>query len=527
MVDEKLTDKEKEEMQQAFKDAVLSESDIRIFATGEDTDGETVEPVESSEDMITAAATALEFVDGLAAPEHRADAISDESAVAGFDALLKKLETLRSDISALQRGVVGVFAAQLLAFRGKVVDLKSRISEEMVAKLRMQFFKTFIEATFVDIVDQEFAALEKDLVDKIVEQTQQKFKEFATKVRESEGDLRATIVEQQDIVRSFMQSLEEDATSSVSVLSEKEAEISKLETKIKNLQSQVDSTKGAGVETDELNRRIIDLESEISAVREDLFKKDARLETRTKERDEALSEVDEMKITIAESKSELAIYKEQVASVKPEKSAASEAEIKTLQSKIELLETAVSEKRAVVDTYVAEIRDLGIKLDDTEKDKIAAEAIASKHSKELDSIHEKLSEVTNLEAKVYDLEQSLQDAEKKVGILEMQKEAFEKATRLMERERDTALDVRDLANERTKRYITVLGIEANTKVLLLVDEVGSMSFADLGKALAIPVGLATKHARQLEKLEVLKIKGDKAYSTLQDLDIEEGEVKLD
>ena len=170
MVDEKLTDKEKEEMQQAFKDAVLSESDIRMFAEGEDTSGESVAPVETSEDMVNAAVTALEFVDGLAVPEHRTDALSDETAVAGFDALLKKLETLRSDISALQRGVVGVFAAQLLAFRGKVVDLKSRISEEMVAKLRMQFFKTFIESTFVDIVDQEFAALEKDLVDKIVEQ---------------------------------------------------------------------------------------------------------------------------------------------------------------------------------------------------------------------------------------------------------------------------------------------------------------------------------------------------------------------
>lgn len=527
MVDEKLTDKEKEEMQQAFKDAVLSESDIRMFAEGEDTSGESVAPVETSEDMVSAAVTALEFVDGLAVPEHRTDALSDETAVAGFDALLKKLETLRSDISALQRGVVGVFAAQLLAFRGKVVDLKSRISEEMVAKLRMQFFKTFIESTFVDIVDQEFAALEKDLVDKIVEQTQQKFKEFAIKVRESEGDLRATIVEQQDIVRSFMLSLEEDASSSVSVLSEKEAEISNLETKIKALQSQVDTSKGLTVETDELNRRITDLESEISALRADLFKKDARLETRTKERDEGSSELDEMKIKLAESKSELEIYKEQIASTTQEPSAVSEAEIKSLQSKIELLETAVSEKREVSDAQVSEIRKLTIKIEEAEKSKIAAETSATKHTKELDSLQSKLGEVTNLEAKIYDLEQSAQDAEKKEAILEMQKEAFEKATRLMEKERDIALEVRDLANERTERYITILGMDADTKVLLLVDEVGSMSFTALGKALGIPTGLATGYARALEKMGVLKIKGNKAYSTLKEIDLKEGEVSLD
>jgi ribosomal protein S25 len=112
-------------------------------------------------------------------------------------------------------------------------------------------------------------------------------------------------------------------------------------------------------------------------------------------------------------------------------------------------------------------------------------------------------------------------------VLEMQATAFEKATRLMEKERDIALQERDLAKERTRRYIEVLGKEANTKVLLLVDEVGSISFTDLGKALGVPTGLATKYARELEKQGVLKIEDDRAVSTLQDLDIEEGEVYID
>ncbi len=526
MSKKKLTDAEKDEMQKAFKDAALTEADIMRMAIGEDESGAVVAPVETQEDLVHAAASALEFVEGLATPSPRPDVVGGDVAVAGFDALLKKLETLRGDIAALQRGVVGVFAAQLLAFRGKVVDLKSRISEEMVSKLRMQFFKTFIEATFVDIVDQEFSALEKDLVDKIVEQTQARFKEFAAKVRESEMDLRSTIVTQQDIVRSFMESLEDDSASTSADLAETTQEITKLESTIRELQTLVDTSKTDSVAADELNRRITDLETEISALREDLFKKDARVETRTKERDEAVKEIEELRMKVAESKTELEVYKEEAA-ISETTGKVDEAEVQALESKVDLLEKTIAEKREAVTNQASKISEIEAQLEDTQKEKAIAEVRASKHIEELEAIQGKLGEVTTLESKVYDLEGEVKEAEKKETILQMQKEAFEKATRLMEKERDLALEARDLANERTERYIKVLGLEADTKVLLLVDEVGSMTFKALGKSLGIPTGLATKHARELAKLGVLKVTDDSAISTLKDVEIEEGEVKLD
>jgi hypothetical protein len=109
----------------------------------------------------------------------------------------------------------------------------------------------------------------------------------------------------------------------------------------------------------------------------------------------------------------------------------------------------------------------------------------------------------------------------------MQKEGFEKAAQLMEVERDMALQRRDLADERTQRYIKVLGMEGNTKVLLLVDEVGSISFTELGKSLGVPKGQAAKWARELGKLGVLEVKGETVKSTLKKLDLKEGEVKVD
>jgi myosin heavy subunit len=521
--DRKLTDKEKDAMDKALKGAALTDAELERLAEGVDDSGETVMPVDDGEDLVSAAAMAMEFVDGLetTAPVDRPEG---QDAVAGFDALLRKLETLRSDISSLQRGVVGVFAAQLLTFRGKVVELKSRISSEMVERLRMKFFKDFIETTFVDIVDNEFAALEKELVDKIVEQTQEKFKEFALRVRESEVDLRSTIVEQQDVVRSFMQSLEEETAAQRLELAEKQSELTKLDLEVQKLQSKVTEDRTTAVEKEEYERRIADLESQVQSFRDDLLIKDAMIDARVKEVQEARNETEELKAQIGELKSQIEVFKSEAALAKP-RSEKTEAEIKALEAKISLLESTLEDKRKDEDALKAQVKQLEIKIKDAEADKLAAEKEAAERLGELTGVQDRIAEIKSLDEKIHSLEKELKVTKEEIPILEQQKQAFEKATHLMEKERDVALEQRDLSNERTQRYIKVLGMENNTKVLLLVDEVGSITFKELGKSLGVPEGQATRWARDLEKTGVLKIKGDKVSSTLKELKIEEGEVK--
>ncbi|MFW9769196.1 MAG: hypothetical protein ACFFEM_10275 [Candidatus Thorarchaeota archaeon] len=523
--DKKLTDKEKSALDDALKGAVLSDSELEKMAEGVDESGEVVMPVENGEDLISAAALALDFVEHLETSAPR-ELTGDEDAVAGFDALLKKLETLRADISSLQRGVVGVFAAQLLTFRGNVVDLKTRISEEMVERLRMKFYKEFIETMFVDIVDSEFSALEKDLVDKIVEQTQERFKEFALRVRESEVDLRRTIVEQQDIVRSFMTSLEEETAAQRTELAEKQAEVTKLEVDVRTLQSQIDTTKATGVERGELERRIASLEEEVKDLRDDLLLKDALVETRTRNMEDARKEVEEIKIELSAAQSQIEVYKEEAALAKPQ-TEKSEAEIAALQSKIELLDKTLDERRKDEQQIATTIKDLETKIADLEGDKADAEKVAQERLDELQSLSDKIAEVKTMDEKIHTLEREVNDAKEALKVSEMQKEAFEKATKLVEKERDIALEQRDLSDERTKRYIKVLGMEGNTKVLLLVDEVGSITFTELGKSLGVPKGQAMKWARELHKLGVLDIRDETVKSTLRKMDMKEGEVKLD
>jgi myosin heavy subunit len=525
MSEKKLTDKEKSALDKALKGAALSDEELRKLAEGVDESGETVMPVENGEDLVSAAALALDFVDHLETSAPR-ELTGDEDAVAGFDALLKKLETLRADISSLQRGVVGVFAAQLLTFRGNVVDLKTRISEEMVERLRMKFYKQFIESMFVDIVDSEFSALEKDLVDKIVEQTQERFKEFALRVRESEVDLRRTIVEQQDIVRSFMTSLEEETAAQRTELAEKQSEVTKLELEIKKLQSQVDTGMAMGVQRTEYERRITSLEEEVKDLKDDLLLKDALIEKRTQNIEDARKEVEELKLELSEAKSQIDVYKEEAALAKPQ-TEKHEAEIEALNSKVELLETTLEERRKDEGTTTATIKQMETQIEDLQAEKAAAEKEAAERLAEIEGMQGRFAEVKEMDEKIHTLERDLKQAGEELKISDMQKEGFEKAAQLMEVERDMALQRRDLADERTQRYIKVLGMEGNTKVLLLVDEVGSITFTELGKSLGVPKGQVAKWARDLEKLGALEISGETVKSTLKKMDIKEGEVKLD
>ncbi len=525
MSGKKLTDKEKASLDEALKGAVLSDAELNRLAEGVDESGETVMPVEDGEDLISAAALALDFVDHLETSAPR-ELAGDEDAVAGFDALLKKLETLRADISSLQRGVVGVFAAQLLTFRGNVVDMKTRISEEMVDRLRMKFYKQFIETMFVDIVDSEFSALEKELVDKIVEQTQERFKEFALRVRESEVDLRRTIVEQQDIVRSFMTSLEEETVAQRTELIEKQAEVTKLELEVRSLQAQVDTGKAVGVQKEEYERRITSLEEEVKDFKDDILIKDALVEKRTQNTEEARKEVEELTFKLGEAMSQIDVYKEEAALAKPQ-TEKTEAEIEALGSKIELLETTLEERRKDGDVTASTIKQLETQIEDLTEAKAGAEQQSAERLAEIENMQSRFAEVKEMDEKIHTLERELKAVGEQQKITDMQMEGFEKAAQLMEVERDLALQQRDLADERTQRYIQVLGMEGNTKVLLLVDEVGSITFTELGKSLGVPKGQAMKWARELGKLGVLEIKGETVKSTLRKMDVKEGELKLD
>jgi chromosome segregation ATPase len=300
--------------------------------------------------------------------------------------------------------------------------------------------------------------------------------------------------------------------------------LTKLDLEVKKLHGQITEDRTTAVEKGEYERRIADLESQVSSFRDDLLIKDAMIDARTKDVQEARAEAEDLKIQIGELKTQLEVFKAEAALAKP-KSEKTEAEIAALDAKISLLESTLEDKRKDEDKLKAQIKQLELDIKDAKTNQIAAEKEAAERLGELTAVQDRIAEIKSLDEKIHNLEKELKVTKEEIPILEQQKQAFEKATHLMEKERDLALEQRDLADERTKRYIQVLGMENNTKVLLLVDEVGSITFKELGKSLGVPEGQATRWARDLEKVGVLKIRGDKVSSTLKDLKIEEGEVK--
>ncbi len=282
---------------------------------------------------------------------------------------------------------------------------------------------------------------------------------------------------------------------------------------------------GVGAARGEIARKVSQLESEVASLKQDIFKKDSLIQTQTSEAEQARATVEDLRVKVGELQSELAVYKTEKESAKgaPKRS---EAEIRTLQSKVDLLEKAVAEKRKEAEALAAKAKSLELELSKTTAEKGAADKESRQRLKEIESVEGRFREAKDLEDQVHTLQQDLKAAKDRVGIVEMQREAYEKATRLMEKERDLALQARDLSDERTRRYIKALGLDKNTKVLVMVDEVGSISFADLAKSLGTQVALVAKAAREFEKLGVLKIEGDRAVSTLKEVEIQEGEVKL-
>ena len=240
----------------------------------------------------------------------------------------------------------------------------------------------------------------------------------------------------------------------------------------------------------------------------------------------AKAETQEAMMKLGETQSQIEVYKAEQAAAR-EGPRASEAEVAAMQGQIDLVESALSDKREEAEELSGRVKELESQIEDAKKVTATAEQEAAARLTELESVQDKITEIKDMEEKIYTLQKEIEEYKQKSDITKMQGEAFEKATRLMEKERDMALDRRDLAEERTKRYIKVLEMDTDTKVLILVDEVGSISFADLAKALAIPTGSVKKAVRELEKLGVLKIKGEKAVSTLKEVEIEEGEVKVD
>ncbi|MHA2378835.1 MAG: hypothetical protein ACXADS_06145, partial [Candidatus Thorarchaeota archaeon] len=79
--DEKLTDEEKAKLQESLRKASLDDKEIQSMAQGLDEAEPLMMPVDSSDDLLSAAAVALEFVEGMEIPEGAESPLESKEAV--------------------------------------------------------------------------------------------------------------------------------------------------------------------------------------------------------------------------------------------------------------------------------------------------------------------------------------------------------------------------------------------------------------------------------------------------------------
>ncbi len=450
---------------------------------------------------------ALKWVDSLESREKSSELI-EVAPEEGFDVILEKLEELRNEVNRLQRGIITVFASQLLQLRKKISSLSGDISDEMVRRLRMKFFKPFIETTYRSIVDDEFEKLEREIIDNIVKSTGDKFKDFAISVRESEEKLRSVVMDQKEVVEEYLKSLERELDAARDKNLKNSRIIEDLKRENLELRKQLGLLREKGAIAGEVDRKLEELTDELDSLRAQLAKKDVTISSLRESLEKAKKRIDELTKRNGDLEAQLEIFKTEASSGSADVEKY-RIEIESLKSKIEILERALDEKRMQAELAQSKIRKLEDELElARSKTSESTISISEDAIKELTELRERVKHVVELEEKVTKLENEQKQYLAKIDELKSQLEEAQQTAMAFQQIVEDLQKAKDEAEYLMGRYKTILDSDNQYKMIILLDSVKSMNLDSLAKTLGAPKGLVKSWAMKLQKLGLIEIEGD-------------------
>ncbi len=512
----------KEAIEAVLRESGLSDEEISIYL-GTDRDTSFSGPVEESltlpegvsvadEDAIEKVIEeefeeALKWVDSLESKERTPELI-EAAPEEGFDVILDKLEELRTEVNRLQRGIITVFASQLLQLRKKISSLSGDISDEMVRRLRMKFFKPFIETTYRSIVDDEFERLEREIIDNIVKSTGDKFKEFAISVRESEEKLRSVVMDQKEVVEEYLKSLERELDAERDKNIKNTRIIEDLKRENLELRKQLGLLREKGAIAGETDRRIDELTDELDSLRAQIAKKDVTIAGLRESLEKAKQRIDELTKRNGDLEAQLEIFKTEASSGSADVEKY-RIEIESLKSKISILEKALEEKRMQAELAQSKIRKLEDELELARSTTSESTVTVSEDvMKELTELRERIKHVVELEEKVSKLEDERKQYIAKIDELKAQVDEAQQNAMAFQQIVEDLQKAKDEAEYLMGRYKTILDSDNQYKMIILLDSVKAMNLDALAKTLGAPKGLVKSWAMKLQKLGLVEIEGD-------------------
>ncbi len=394
--------------------------------------------------------------------------------------LQDKLDDLDTVVDRVERDVVPVILSFLVGLKGNLVSLRSTIigRSKRLAKTNLQ--ATFVDTEVKRVVEEEFASIEETLTTGMSAPILDKVRELTDVLKESMKALAALLTEVNARVDDYAQRTRTEFDFLTRELSSKPRT---------ELTPEVRETIAA------LERRVEELESDLTAARQAIENRDSEIErlraevSVLREKNEALED------TVATLRAAPTADVAQLAELRQT--------IKTVETSRDLLARKFEQERKRAEEAEEKARGLSAVIAEKDIEIGDLQTRVKRLEEELETMRARLAEVDDLRARLRSYESGDRARE-----LELAKAELDRVQGSLERlTADHQEVVRRLraAEEKISAYHRLMQAAEKTKAYLMVEDNKSMTIREIARALGVSPATVTKWAEDFERLGIARV----------------------
>ncbi|MFQ6124805.1 MAG: hypothetical protein ACE5R6_09420 [Candidatus Heimdallarchaeota archaeon] len=332
-------------------------------------------------------------------------AVTPEEPVLGFKTIFQRIGDLKVGIDSLESEVASTLVSWVQQLREDLVEVRTSIGQHFAEKLKMKMFKKFVEKTYEDILLKEFEKIESNSLKELTQHLSENFFKTRANVAKAETSLSRSVEEQENVVRSYLSTLEREIEDLREIRTELKADLEVKDAQIERLQAQTRGTGSVG----ELERELKVRKDEIT-----LLKK--QVEEREKERIELaskLTDLSALRTGLQRRDKQLETHKSTITNLR---NRLSELEGK-LEAQRHDLET-LSEKEQIIATLEEKLTDRRAKILELTEQLDAMQAALATGDKRAQKIHEQTETIDELRKQISKLTAELSTAHSEIELLQ-------------------------------------------------------------------------------------------------------------
>lgn len=388
-------------------------------------------------------------------------AVSPEEPVLGFQTIFQRIIDLKVGIDSLESEVASTLVSWIQQLRDDLIEVRTSIGQHFAEKLKMKMFQKFVEKTYEDILLKEFEKIESRSRKELTQRLSENFLKTRTNVAKAETSLSQSVEEQENVVRSYLSTLERESEDLRENRIELKAELEVKDAQIDRLQAQTRGTGEVGelerelkVRRDEitlLKKQVEEREKErielaskltdLSALRTGLQRRDQQLETQKSTITNLRNRLSELEGKLEAQRHDLETLseKEQLIATLEEKLTGRRAKILELTEQLDAMQAAL----ATGDIRAQKIHEQTEIIDELRKQISKLTAELSTARSEIELLHGLRQTADEQERTIGALIEQLNTIQKKHRVAEAKVESLREAEKTIATERKTIEELRD------------------------------------------------------------------------------------